>query len=339
MQKITLEDVNIINILAEVVNHNNDNYQSDFEYDKLKLLTTNVGDSFVWLSRRNGTWLFNERDVYINSTSSHNTWSYYGGSKSENIRAYLVEITSEENNQPIGTVTEMDYEKHLDYLTMHSVTPTSVELLFNNPSAFREFRVSEYHQNTQEITRRYGNIERATYKVDNEYELQRIMKMAREQIKENSLSMDSTEYFYDMEKKEFEEHGFDMGDNAFLNHKDAEDAITYKLNVRAITQTGEEIQVRNMDDYYQQIGTTNIFTTSKEEKGFLQYLQNSNTPLFTQEENELIFDCVLQAAKENKVENLVTLDTVLYKLEHLIEPLGEQNELALSQELETEHEQ
>lgn len=339
MKKAMLKAVNIIDVLGQVVDHNNHNYQSDFEYDKVKLLGAKAGDTFVWLSRRNGTWLFNERDVYIKSTSSNHTWSYYGGSKSENVKAYLVEITGDENHQPTGDIVEMDYEKHLDYLTAKAQKPIAVELMFKNPNSIRTFSVSEYHQNSQEITRRYGNIDRAEYKVSNEFTLEDVMQVSKAEIKENTIEMDVSTYFYEMEKQDFEERGYDIGDNAFLNHNDAESAVTFNLNVTSISRSGEETKVRSMDDYYEKIETMNIFTTTKEEKNFLKHLQSDTPPLFTDEENELLFDCVLQAAKENKVENLVALDTVLYKLEHLIPKFGQELDNTILQEHETELEQ
>lgn len=339
MVKSILNDVSILDILQQVVDHNNHHYQSDFEYDKQNFINAKVGDTFFWLSRRNGTWLYKERDVYMKTSSANHTWSYYGGSKSENVKAYMVEITGEENHKPMGTITELDYEKQLDYLVSNAVMPTHVELLFKNPNSVRIFAMSEYQQNTFEITRRYGTVDRTEYKVENEYDLLYRMEQFRNQAKENAISTDVETYFYDMEKTDFEQYGYSLEDKVFLNHNDAEGAIEHNLNVYAITKQGEETVVKTIDDFYENIENECIFCTNQEEKNFLKHLQTNPYPLFTEEENQLVFDCVIEAAKENKVYDLVTLDKVLYKLEHLLPKFSLDYEPEKSRDFEIENEQ
>ena len=340
MTKAYLENVDIINALQQIVEHNTHSFQSDFEYDKNTLMNAIFKPqnerTFMWLSRRNGTALYPQRDVYIHDTSQHNSWSYYGGAKSENVRAYLVEVLEKKEDTIVGNIVEMDYEKHLDYLATNSMQPTSVELIFRNPGMVRTFPVKEYRLNAFEISRRYGTLENISYQVGNPYLLNEVIRRDNENICDNAEVQTVEEYITNMEREEFESRGYPIGEKVYLNHSDARQALKFGLNVFAISQNGEETKLDGAYNFYEQVETNNLLCTNPEEKAFLKHLQHNKYPLFSEEENNIIYDSVLSAAKENKIENLVALDTILYKLEHLIPNFQLEDYQEQEQELERE---
>lgn len=145
------EGVDVIATLKKIMEHNTDFYQTDFRYDveKLREAAEDRGGyrSFFWLTRKNGTWCFPERDVYIHSTNAANTWMYYGGCRDENVKAFWIELKRMEGDDQkiIGDIVEMDYQKHLDYLCTHSFAPAYVEVVFKSPNDVRTFTYQEYN--------------------------------------------------------------------------------------------------------------------------------------------------------------------------------------------------
>lgn len=110
------ENVNVFETLRQIMLHNTEHYQSDFEYD-IASLQKAAEDScgsrcFLWLSRRCGTWCFEERAVYIRNTHAFNTWDYYNYS-SENVKAFAVEIEALQGKAVMGHVYELDHKAHI----------------------------------------------------------------------------------------------------------------------------------------------------------------------------------------------------------------------------------
>ena len=242
-----------------------------------------------------------------------------------------MEITEVANHEPIGNIVEIDYEKHLDYLVQNHLKPTSVELVFQNPNSIRTFTIPEFHQNSNEITRRYGTIEKATYHVENELELDSIIGTARGVFKDGAVSMDPNDYFIAMEREELLSYGYELDDKVFLNHSDAEEAVDFRLIIYALNRDCDEIEIKTKDDFYEQIGADVVFCTNTEVKEFLRHLQNNKHTLFSEEELELIQDSLIGLGTENKIANLVLLDTILYKIEILL-PQFEMSEIESSEQ-------
>ena len=154
--------MDVIATLQKIMEHNTDFFQTDFQYDveKLREAAEDRGGyrGFFWLTRKGGTWCFPERDVYIRNTSTANTWMFYGGCGSENVKAYWIGLKRVEGDDRkiIGDIVEMDYQKHLDYLCTHSLDPAYVEVVFKSPNDVRTFSYQEYQKNWPSISQRYG---------------------------------------------------------------------------------------------------------------------------------------------------------------------------------------
>lgn len=86
MRTPVLKNVDVIAALEAVLKANTVSYQSDFYKFDISRLTTAARDisrtqkgktSFMWMSRRCGTWCFEESDIYLKDSAAHNTWLYY----------------------------------------------------------------------------------------------------------------------------------------------------------------------------------------------------------------------------------------------------------------------
>lgn len=124
-------DVDVIATLQKIMEHNTDFYQTDFQYDveKLREAAEDRGGyrNFFWLTRKNGTWCFPERDVYIRNTNAAGTWTYYGGSRSENVKAYWIDLKRVE-----GEKADMDFEPmnfYVDYINANVLPKIDYERL------------------------------------------------------------------------------------------------------------------------------------------------------------------------------------------------------------------
>ena len=72
--------IEIIPLLADIVEKNTHSYQSDFSNDEARLTaamleTYQENRTFLWMSRPCGTWCFLERDVFLQETPAHIVWT------------------------------------------------------------------------------------------------------------------------------------------------------------------------------------------------------------------------------------------------------------------------
>ena len=63
-------NVDIISSLRMIMSNNTLFYQTDFEYDVEIFQRAAAGSYFLWMSRKSGTYLFNEYDTHIRDIST-----------------------------------------------------------------------------------------------------------------------------------------------------------------------------------------------------------------------------------------------------------------------------
>ncbi len=107
-------DIDILSFLEEQMRQNTRYYQDNFEIDKKifarAAASENPEDKTIfWMSRTHGTNCVKEHDVFIQDTSAHKTWCYYGEQTNENVVAFAVEVKGEKQGVIKGNVYEMDY--------------------------------------------------------------------------------------------------------------------------------------------------------------------------------------------------------------------------------------
>lgn len=316
MAKVILKNVDIIDVLQQITDNNTSHYSSDFEYDKQTIIGGSSDNArYFWMSRDNGTWIYPERDVYILQTASHNTWSAYS-EKNDSVKAFLVEVQRITEGKAYGDIIELDYEKHLTNLIRNAVKPKEVQLTFKD--SMRNFSMNEYNNHFTSIKDRYGPVVDKTFLTESENILSYTILDARVKLIEEATPTDVDSFMFAFKEKLFEKYNDTSHDKEFVNINEADSLLKHGLNLYALTQDGIETKIHNNDEFNKHSGRDMIFCTNEEDKILLKHLQQKITPLFTEEENEILFDCVLQSAKENNIENLVALNAIIYKLEHLI---------------------
>ncbi|GHU79345.1 hypothetical protein FACS1894191_1930 [Clostridia bacterium] len=173
-------DVDIIGALGAIMERNTKSYQSDFEYDKTRLLeaaaSTDAEDkALIWMSRENGTWCFNERDSLIAGTEANVTWLYYDGA-GESVLDFSVVILGEKDGRPVGNLYQLDYGQHLQLLKRAALPIEAVAVRFADGSEKR-FPHKEINGNWQSIQFKQGSdITAFKYEVEDEGALQFLLK-------------------------------------------------------------------------------------------------------------------------------------------------------------------
>ncbi|MFI3238756.1 MAG: hypothetical protein R3Y47_12160 [Lachnospiraceae bacterium] len=334
MEKVRLENVDIIDVLQFVVDNNTSHYAVDFEYDKKNLLGVAGEDNhFFWMSRDSGTWLLPERDVFLIGTAAHHTWTSYS-ERNDSVKAFMVEVLRVSDGRAYGNLTELDYEKHLDYLTTNAEIPKEVQITFRD--SMRNFSLQEYNGNSTMIRNRYGSIVRETFLPEQPYLFSAKVWTARANFNENTVLQDVDYYKFNFKDMQFIQYDYHAQDREFVNAQEIEQILKHGLHLYALSKQGDEYRITTFDEYREFIGKDVLFCTTEEERAFLKHLVQDISPLFTEEEYEIIGDAVMEMAKENRIENLIALNSILYKVEHLLPSWGTLEQMDTLEEVERE---
>lgn len=316
-------NVDVLETLQKIMEHNTDYYQSDFRYDVEKLRTAaadrNAERRFFWMSRGGGTWCFAEPEVYVRNTSQHNTWNYYGaGNKSEHVKTFWIELKGMRDEKVMGDIVEMDYQKHLDYLCTHSFEPSAAEMVFKNPNDVRTFSYQEYDQNFQSILQRYGTVERVAFRVADPYELSRAATLAHGLFWEAAEPMDIDAYVKRMDHDRLHDYGYTADDLVLTGPLDAEKAVKNSLACYALSPDGSKELIIGKEAYQEHQFRGALFGMTAEERTILQYFKQDCIPLFTKEEMQEICSLAVQAGMENDPDRSKLLDKIIHKTECML---------------------
>ena len=316
-------NVDVLETLQKIMEHNTDYYQSDFQYDVTKLREAaadrNAERRFFWMSRGSGTWCFAEPEVYIRNTSQHNTWNYYGaGNKSEHVKTFWIELKGMRDEKIMGDIVELDYQKHLDYLCTHAFEPSAVEMVFKNPNGCRTFSYQEYDQNFQSIAQRYGTVQRVSFLVADPYELSRAVVDAHGLFWEAAEPMDIDTYVKRMDHDRLHDYGYTADDLMLTGPLDAEKAVKNSLACYALFPDGAKELITGKEAYQEHHYRGALFGMTEEERSILQYFKQDCIPLFTTEEMQEICSLAVQAGMENDPGRSHLLDKIIHKAECML---------------------
>ncbi|MDD3230997.1 MAG: hypothetical protein PHE09_17550 [Oscillospiraceae bacterium] len=164
------------NIVAETVQH----YQSDFEFDKRKLLASvNEYDmenrSFYWMCRTNGTWLVPEREVFLKGSEAHSIWMHYADA-ADQVKAYRLTVTGQSDSGITGKVVPLNYREQVRRVISAAIPAASARLTFASRETM-EFSYAELDASRQRIVERYGRPARIRYAPESEAELTKIIML------------------------------------------------------------------------------------------------------------------------------------------------------------------
>lgn len=132
--------------LEKIMKKNTMSYQGDFAYDRKELEeaaakadTLSLRErTYLWMSRRCGTWCLKERRVFLEPTGAHHIWTYYGDGRSERILAYAVEVTGLEDGKVTGNLYPLDYQEHVELVKRMSVPADQVRVVHEKGAYFQD---------------------------------------------------------------------------------------------------------------------------------------------------------------------------------------------------------
>lgn len=139
-------EIDLLDNLEKIMKKNTQSYQGDFSYDRKELEEVAAKTdalpprerTYLWMSRRYGTWCLKERRVYLKATVAYNIWTYYGDGRSERILAYAVEVTGLEDGKVIGNLYPLDYREHVEYVRKVSVPVEKVRVVYEKGEYYKE---------------------------------------------------------------------------------------------------------------------------------------------------------------------------------------------------------
>lgn len=119
-------NTDILKVMKGIVDSHVKYYQSDFSID-IELIKEAASKKerteriFVWLCRESGTWLLKEKNIFINGTRENNTFRFYAEQTSDNILAFVVEVTALNGDTVTGNLYALDYKLYYEHVKKAAV--------------------------------------------------------------------------------------------------------------------------------------------------------------------------------------------------------------------------
>lgn len=125
---IKFESVNLFETMGGIVEAHTRAYKEDFDTDKdiLRAAAETAPRAFLWLCRSMGTWLLNERNVFLKATRESNTFRFYQEQTREPIILFAVEVTGLDDDAVIGNLYSLDYRRHYRHVLAESQKASAV---------------------------------------------------------------------------------------------------------------------------------------------------------------------------------------------------------------------
>lgn len=160
-------DVDILPALQDIMERITESYQSDFEYDKEKIIryaqNPDYGDEvLLWMARSSGTWCLPESAVFLKDTFEHNTWRFYAEQSIDNILAFAVIPREIDGDTVRGDLYQLNYLEHAKRVERLAISYTGVNLTFEDGNT-RHFTAKEYSANWELIVQEFGKIQKTKY--------------------------------------------------------------------------------------------------------------------------------------------------------------------------------
>ncbi|MGB4603655.1 MAG: hypothetical protein WBI08_04375, partial [Bacteroidales bacterium] len=215
----SFKNVDVIEALRNIVKLNTENYQSDFNYDVLRLKTDTGKDYFCFMTRESGTWLFNEEDVYRVGSHANTTWKCYANN-AENVKVYAVEVTDRSKDSVYGNIYEMDYIKSLEDIKANEKPIQYVDIVYDGDKKLRVDYVT-FNSNYQSLALKLGNIKSYSYVAKDEEELSYHLKINHSMREKQCKPFDIDRYINSLNSSKLAKAGYKKDDMYCVSADDA----------------------------------------------------------------------------------------------------------------------
>ena len=134
---LKFENIDLFAAMGNIVDSHVQHYKTDFDIDKSMLRKAAEKESreertYIWLCRSMGTWLLNERNVFIQDTREYNTFKFYAEQTSDCIHAYVVEVTGMDGDTVVGSLYTLNYRSHYTHVMELAQKTRSVLFVYEN---------------------------------------------------------------------------------------------------------------------------------------------------------------------------------------------------------------
>lgn len=215
----SFKNVDVIEALRNIVKLNTENYQSDFNYDVLRLKTDTGKDYFCFMTRESGTWLFNEEDVYRVGSHANTTWKCYANN-AENVKVYAVEVTDRSKDSVYGNIYEMDYIKSLEDIKANEKPIQYVDIVYDDDKKLSVDYVT-FNSNYQSLALKLGNIKSYSYVAKDEVELSYHLKINHSMREKQCKPFDIDRYINSLNSSKLAKAGYKKDDMYCVSADDA----------------------------------------------------------------------------------------------------------------------
>ena len=176
-----LVDVSVLDVMKGIVDRHTKHFKSDFDYDieRIKKVALKEGQQekcFIWLCRECGTWLLQERDVFIRETGDYNILMYYEWQKADKILAFAAEINAVNGSRVMGNIYSLDFEKYCKHVQEAAVPAGSIVLCYENG---RRIKMPSEHFSASP-DKEFGKFENFEFQTESEEGLRILLREERQ---------------------------------------------------------------------------------------------------------------------------------------------------------------
>lgn len=242
-----LINVDLLEALRSIVKLKVNHYQSDIAYDILDLADSKENDYFCFMARESGTWLFEQKQVYIKDTQANITWKSY---EDREVSSYAVEITHKEEGKIVGNIYEIDYQKILEDIKLNEKEVDKIEVTFTNDSKI-VFGVEDFKSNKDNIINNYGKIKDTKNLIKDYFDFtihQNKLKSGRLKAK-NIVRLD--DYLKAINKEKLNGLGYKRNDIFHISSNDA-DKLLKQTNINVyMLKANEKVKIDSLASTYE----------------------------------------------------------------------------------------
>jgi hypothetical protein len=177
-------NVDVPATLGAVMEVNTEHYKSDFEYDLTMFREAarnpdGENNCLLWLSRKNGTECFYEREAYLVESYAHSSWVYHAKSHSETPLAYAVHIKGIEDGRIKGDIIELDYQAQAKVVERDALHVAAVTAVYAD-GAELHLPYAEWDGQRARLSHEHGKLQTLRREPKSEAALTRTLKAARD---------------------------------------------------------------------------------------------------------------------------------------------------------------
>lgn len=331
-------NVDVQECLRSVVEENTLYYKTDFEYDIGGLKEAGHhphGRHFLWLSRESGTYLFDERQVFLTPSAANHSWLYYRNHPDE-VRAFYVQVEDIRDGRPRGSLIALDYPAYCKLVDEYALPAETVRITFNDGYQ-RSFPVNEFAENRQAFSDKYSHYYQVEY---NHPDLDTLMVNLHSRYTSEMEPYDFERYLRDIRQERFARYGHPHDNFVWINQYDARKCLEVGIDTFVFEKDGPCRQLRSEDEISRLRYQSGILGIREREKPLLDYINSAGhaPALFQPDELRVLATCTAFGGTtlEWNTEENKTLQSLLGKLLAMQKALGEQDAPVEAQGLEAE---